>query len=476
MSPFTAMTRDSTASSGSVLSGPGPGTWQLTGGTIPTVGLLERDEVLEHLDGLLAEASWRRGSLVLLRAEAGIGKTTVVEAFASGRTGRVLWGICDPVVPPRPLAPMFDMAGQVGGVLQAALADSDLHRVLTAFLGMLRAEGGPRVAVFEDVQWADEGTLEVLRVVGRRAAQLKALVIATVRDEEVGPDHPLSIALGEIPAASTVSITLRPLSASAVEVLSAGTTVDAEVLYRATAGNPFFVTEVLAAGGVRLPSTVREAVWARAKRLSPAALEVVRAASVLGPRCDAGILSEVAGAGPSGIDDCVAGGVLRRQRSLVEFRHELAREAVLESLLASERTALHQRALWALRDTAPSTEPGELARHAVEAGDVASILEHGPKAAAAAAALGSHGAAIVHYESALPHLQHLPGSEQAALLAAHAYQCHIKGNCPVAVASQEKAIALWRDSADTGAVGAASSDLAEYLWWNGETGQRPECG
>ena len=66
---------------------------------------------------------------------------------------------------------MFDMAGQVGGVLQAALADSDLHRVLTAFLGMLRAEGGPRVAVFEDVQWADEGTLEVLRVVGRRAAQ-----------------------------------------------------------------------------------------------------------------------------------------------------------------------------------------------------------------------------------------------------------------------------------------------------------------
>ena len=217
MSPFTAMTRDSTASTGSVLSGPGPGAWAAHRGTIPTVGLLEHDKVLEHLDGLLAEASWRRGSLVLLRGEAGIGKTSVVEAFASGRTGRVLWGICDPVVPPRPLAPMFDMAGQVGGVLQAALADSDLHRVLTAFLGVLRAEGGPRVAVFEDVQWADEGTLEVLRVVGRRAAELKALVIATVRDEEVGPDHPLSIALGEIPAASTVSITLRPLSASAVE-------------------------------------------------------------------------------------------------------------------------------------------------------------------------------------------------------------------------------------------------------------------
>ena len=70
-------------------------------------------------------------------------------------------------------------------------------------------EGGPWVAVLEDVQWADEATLELLRVVGRRAAQLRALVVATFRDDEVGPDHPLSAALGDIPAASMVSLCLR---------------------------------------------------------------------------------------------------------------------------------------------------------------------------------------------------------------------------------------------------------------------------
>ena len=48
--------------------------------------------------------------MVLIRGEAGIGKTTLVEAFTSGRRRRVLWGMCDPIVPPRPLAPVVDIA------------------------------------------------------------------------------------------------------------------------------------------------------------------------------------------------------------------------------------------------------------------------------------------------------------------------------------------------------------------------------
>ena len=139
------------------------------GGSIGPVGLLERDDVLEQLDGLLAEASWRRGRLVLLRGEAGAGKTSVVEAFTSGRARRVLWGMGDPVVPPRPLAPVFDIAEQAGGVTQAASSAPDRHRIVSAFLAVLRAAGGPWIVVLEDVQWADEATLEILRVVGRRA-------------------------------------------------------------------------------------------------------------------------------------------------------------------------------------------------------------------------------------------------------------------------------------------------------------------
>ena len=107
--------------------------------------------------------------------------------------------------------------------------------------------------ILEDLQWADEATLELLRVAGRRAAQLRAVIVATFRDDEVGPDHPLSAALGDIPAASMVSVGLQPLSVAAVEHLAAGTTIDPVALHRATAGNPFFVAEVIAEGGRELP-------------------------------------------------------------------------------------------------------------------------------------------------------------------------------------------------------------------------------
>src|SRR5580693_5194232 len=68
--------------------------------TIGLMAVLERDDALDQLDGLLAEAAWRRGRLVVVRGEAGIGKTTLVNAFTSGRSDRVLWGTCDPGVPP----------------------------------------------------------------------------------------------------------------------------------------------------------------------------------------------------------------------------------------------------------------------------------------------------------------------------------------------------------------------------------------
>ncbi len=432
------------------------------------MGILERGAVLEQMDALLGEAALGRGRLVVVRGEAGIGKSTLVDEFSAGRSSRVLWGICDPVVPPRPLAPIFDIADQVGGVLEAALADPDRHRIISAFLALLRADGGPWIAVLEDVQWADEATLEVLKVVGRRAAQLRAIVIATYRDDEVGPDHPLSIALGDIPAASTVSITLPPLSVAAVEELSAGTAIDPQALHQVTAGNPFFVTEVLAAGEARVPSTVREAVWARTKRLSATGSQIVRAASVLGPRCEVEVLGEVAAAELEDIDECIAGGVLRRQQSTVEFRHELARRAVLESLGPSERSRLHQRALTALRDRSPSVGTAELARHAVEAGDAEAVLELSPKAGGEAAQLGAHKASLAHYDNALKYAGRLAPAAKGRLLAAHAHECLVTDNPARAVASEEEAIADYRQTGERAQEGRAISDLAEYLWWNGE--------
>ncbi len=400
--------------------------------------VLEREALLGGLDSLLGEAVWHGGRLVLVRGEAGIGKSTLVKVFTSGRDGRVLWGTCDPVTPPRPLGPVFDMAHQGSPGLRQALDAGDRHLVSSAFLGLLRAEGGPRIAVFEDVQWADDATLDLLKVVGRRIHQLPALVVLTIRDEDVGPDHPLSTTLGDIPPTSMVSVPLPPLSMSAVRQLTSGTGIDPVALHAAAGGNPFFVTEVVASGGADLPSTVRDAVWARVQRLPEESREVLLAAAVMGPRCDVDVLCRVAGASLEAVVLCVAQGMLRRHDSAVAFPHQLAQRAVLESGTRSSRIRLHARALAVLSERPGVVEPSELARHALEAGDTDAVLELAPQAGAQAARLSAHRAALMHYDHAVSYAARLSPDERAPVLSAHAFECFVTEGVERAVSSRAR--------------------------------------
>src|SRR5205814_2335717 len=119
----------------------------------------------------------------------------------------------------------------------------------------------PTVLVLEDLHWADESTLDLLRLLGRRVEGLDAPVLVTYRDDELGPAHPLRIVLGDLEStADTLRLRLPSLSAEAVGELAQPHGADAADLYAKTAGNPFFVTEALAGGGEAGPVTVRDAV------------------------------------------------------------------------------------------------------------------------------------------------------------------------------------------------------------------------
>ena len=123
------------------------------------------------------------------------------------------------------------------------------------------------ILVIEDVHWADEATLDVLRVIGRRVESIPALVVVTYRDE-LDRTHPLRILLGELPRATRSAgcgwKRCQPMPSPS----SAPYGVDETDLFDKTAGNPLFVTEVLAdGGGTTIPSTVHDAVLARAARL-----------------------------------------------------------------------------------------------------------------------------------------------------------------------------------------------------------------
>ena len=242
-----------------------------------------------------------RGCLVLVSGEAGIGKTALLRRFCEepGRSARVLWGACDSLFTPRALGPLFDIAQVTGGELARSLESgarpSDVATVL------MRESSGrsPTIVVFEDVHWADEATLDVLGLLGRRIESFPAMLVATYR-EELDRAHPLRVVLGELPSGGVRRLQLLPLSSSAVATLAEREGADAEQLYLQTAGNPFFVTEVLAAGGGEMPQSVRDAVLARAARLSSAARTLLDAVAIAPPQCELWLLEALAGAALSG--------------------------------------------------------------------------------------------------------------------------------------------------------------------------------
>ena len=185
--------------------------------------LYERAELLEQLAGLQRDAHRRSGRLALVSGEAGIGKTSLVEAFceAHART-RVIRGSCDAITPPRAFAPLVDIADTLGGPLARALSLSDRDGVLESFLATLRRHDRPTTIVLEDLHWADDATLDLVRVLGRRLRGLTVFIIGTYRDDEVAPDHPLRLALGDLPAGVVTEIQVPPLSTSAYRAHGAG--------------------------------------------------------------------------------------------------------------------------------------------------------------------------------------------------------------------------------------------------------------
>ena len=143
--------------------------------------------------------------------------------------------------------------------------------------------------VVEDVHWADEATVDLLRFLGRRLRAAPVLLIATYRDDGLAADDPLRIALGDLATQrSTRRVELAPLSADAVRVLAGGSGLEAAALYRLTGGNPFYVTEVVQAGLGVVPSSARDAVLARAARLSGGSREVLDVAALIGAPRGAG--------------------------------------------------------------------------------------------------------------------------------------------------------------------------------------------
>jgi DNA-binding CsgD family transcriptional regulator len=442
---------------------------------IVSMELWERSAALDLLDDLLSESA-QGGRVAVVAGEAGIGKSVLVTEFARrcGVRARVLWGGCDRLVTPRALGPLHDIGRQTGGVLAARLsAGAAQEEIFAAFLDEL---SGPRqrprpVVVVEDAHWADEATLDLLVLLGRRIGRLPAMLVVTYRDDEVGPEHPLRGALAALPSAIVRRVSLPPLSLACVTEQARRAGRDAEQVIQLAGGNPLLVTELLKADGRAVPGTVQDLILDRLRALSRPARELAQLVAVVPTRADAAIV-----AGASDLADlCVGAGVLVPAGDGVSFRHELLRTAVEDSLSPTRRAALHRRVLDVLAGVA-GVDPGRLVHHARHAGDDAAVLRYGQVAGAGAARQGAHREAAAHYRAAAAHADRLPAPQRAELLEAYAFQAYLAGLFEEGLQGRQAALAVREALRQPERVGENLRWISRLAWWTGRAAAAREAG
>jgi DNA-binding NarL/FixJ family response regulator len=410
--------------------------------------LLEREQPLAILkDALEAVAHERRGRVVLVSGEAGIGKTALLAHFCEQADRRVLWAACDALFTPRPLGPLLDLAADAGPALEDCLeTGAPPHDVGAALLEELD-RGRGTVLVLEDLHWGDEATFDVVRLVARRIERVPALLVVSYRDEQVHRSHPLRLLLGEV--AGTTRIELGGLSPAAVARLADPAGIDPDELHRRTSGNPFYVTEAIAAGDAHIPDTVRDAVLARAARLTLPARDLLDAIAIVPQAVELWLLEALVQLPPGALDECLASGILRADGDNVVFRHELARLSVDESLPPDRRVELHRLALGALAEP-PTGAPdhARLAHHAEAAADGRAVLRHAPAAAEHASRVGGHREAQAQYGRALRFAGGLTPEARADLLMSFGEEGFLTDMRGEAVEALGEAILIHRASGD----------------------------
>ena len=351
--------------------------------------LIGREREQAQLRAWAADALAGRGSLVLLAGEAGVGKTTLARRALAGSVLEVLEGVgvqggtsaFGPVVKVLRAHLRIEGGGPlVEGPLAAHLA------LLLPELGPPAAEGDratlfeairlalaaiaarrPAALLLDDLQWADDATLELLAALARSLDTQPLLVLGAFRSDELPRDHPIRRLRSELRRAGRLrQVTVEPLEAEATAALlertlgAAGPSLRRAVFDR-TDGVPFFVNELgsaLAASGrleagpsglellegedVPLPDSVRDAVLLRAAGLSDDARVAVLTAAVAGQTFDPELVTAVAGL-PEWPDELLRQGIVAEAApGRMAFRHALVRDAFYGEVPWTRRVALHR--------------------------------------------------------------------------------------------------------------------------------------
>ncbi len=425
--------------------------------------LLEREAEVELLTSMAERVRGGCGAVALVRGEAGIGKTSLLRAVRDRARVPFYVGRCEPLSVPEPLGPLHELVSAAGapGALESVGGD---RRSLARSLQAAVTSGGPAIAAVEDAHWADPATLDVVRVLARRAEDVPMGLVVTLRDDELAANQPLGVLIGDLATdPEIVRVALAALSEDAVRELAGDGGADVGPIVRVTGGNPFLVVEMLAAAET-VPVSVRDATLARVARLGPEAKGVVEVAAVVGQRVQAGLLEELVPGHEGAVKEALARGVLTDDGVMFGFRHELTRRAIEEALSAPRRAALHGVVARFLARKSGG-DHARIAHHAEAAGLGELASRHAVLAAGEAEHVGALLEAGLQLDRALRVGKGLPAEVRIDLLIRYARNMNFAGRrLEEALVASEQAAVLADTSNDWAASGRARSVMSAALW------------
>jgi DNA-binding CsgD family transcriptional regulator len=367
---------------------------------------------------------------------------------------------------PQPLGPFLDIALQLeSDLLQSIRSGADRLTISTQFFIHLQKSQIPTIIVLEDLHWADEATLDVVKFLARRIQLTRTLLVLSYRDDEVSSKHPLHFLLGDFPPHLTVRVPVPRLSENAVQTLAERTGKHSRSLYAVTGGNSFFVSEVIAADPEGIPTSVRDAVLTRVARLSQAGKNIVELAALMPGAAELWLIEEILHPDPATIDECIERGSLHFKENSLVFRHELARQAVEDSLPVGKSRDLHKKILTVLLSQEENTVPlARLVHHAVRAGDEKATLHYAPAAAWQASYLGAHREAAALYKTALSFPHSLATETRAEFFEDLSFENYLTDNLEEALQARKQATLIWEKVGNDVRAGDCNRWLSRLYW------------
>lgn len=439
--------------------------------------LVEREEAFNKFTMASDKLSEGYGSIVLISGEAGIGKTSFLEETRrSSKHGFTFyWSGSDPLFTPRPFGPVRDIAAELSiELLDLLEGDASPSTIFAKFYAALEAAKQPIVLVFEDAHWADYATLDLFRFLARRIAFVNCLLVISYRDDEVDEQHPFKQVIDILPSGHTNRIPIAPLTESGVELLAQDSDRDIAKLYEITAGNPFYVTELLAIGtqiGQVIPSSIKDAINSRLAHLADGERNFLETISLIPHSISKQLIYELRGpVGETFAMACVA-----RKLLLIDsngdfrFRHELARLGTLASISANQQKRLHIQILNALERCDQNGDLALLIHHSAGALDGKRVLKYAPTAASRAAKIGAHREAASYLATALRFVDEAETELAAQLYEDWAYESGLalKIDDDV-IEARRHAITLWRALGRKEKISENLRWLSRLHWYRGE--------